>query len=172
MSNKKQASKTKKSCIPNRNVIIAIAAIVVVVAALLIINGNKRNNAGSPVVNDVVITKSKITETVTFIPAKVGKTNMEIMAVKASDGTIRTAFNTCQVCNGSPRAYYKQDGDIVICQNCGNKFSMDMIEVERGGCNPVPIMEGDKDDNGETITIPKDFIAQNKGLFTENWKTK
>jgi uncharacterized membrane protein len=49
---------------------------------------------------------------------------------------------------------------------------MDMIEVERGGCNPVPIMEGDKVDNGDTLTIPKDFIAQNKGLFTENWKTK
>ncbi len=173
MSIKKQASKAKKTGITNGNVIIGIAAIVVVVAALLIINGNKGNNAGSvPEGSDVVITKSDITETVTFIPTKVGKTNMEIMAVKASDGTIRTAFNTCQVCNGSPRAYYKQDGDMVICQNCGNQFSMDMIEEQRGGCNPVPIMEDEKIDGSDTITIPKDVIAQNKGLFTENWKTR
>jgi uncharacterized membrane protein len=97
---------------------------------------------------------------------------MEIMAVKASDGTIRTAFNTCQVCNGSPRAYYKQEGDVVVCQNCGNRFSMDMIEQQRGGCNPVPIMKGDKTENNDTITISKDFIAQNKALFTEDWKTQ
>jgi len=93
-----------------------------------------------------------------------------VMAVKASDGTIRTAFNTCQVCNGSPKAYYKQEGDVVVCQNCGNRFSMDMIEEQRGGCNPVPIDE--KTENDETITISKDFITQNKGLFTENWKTR
>lgn len=121
---------------------------------------------------DVVIKKSEITETVKFYPTKVGNKKMEILAVKASDGTIRTAFNTCQVCNGSPRAYYKQEGDILVCQNCGNQFSMDMIEQQRGGCNPVPIYKEDKTDDGTNIIISKDFIEQNKELFTDNWKTK
>ncbi len=171
MSNKKRAH--KKPGFSNRHVIIAVSVITVLVAALFIINGNKSRNDGSvPKGNDIVITKSEITGAVTFIPTKVGNTNMEIMAVKASDGTIRTAFNTCQVCNGSPRAYYRQEGDTLVCQNCGNQFSMDMIEVEKGGCNPIPIMAGDKIDNGDTITLSKDFIASNKGLFTENWKTK
>jgi uncharacterized membrane protein len=95
---------------------------------------------------------------------------MEVMAVQASDGTIRTAFNTCQVCNGSPRAYFKQEGKSVVCQNCGNVFSLDMIEVQRGGCNPVPIKKDDKVEDGDTITISGEFLEQYKDLFPSNWK--
>ncbi|NLD47571.1 MAG: DUF2318 domain-containing protein [Clostridiaceae bacterium] len=120
--------------------------------------------------SDLVISKNEITDTASFYPIKVGEKNMEIMAVKASDGTIRTAFNTCQVCNGSPRAYYKQQGDAVVCQNCGNRFKMDMIEEQRGGCNPIPIMKEDKTDDGSNITISQAFIEKNKDLFNDNWK--
>jgi hypothetical protein len=170
MSNKKTIQKGKKPGFPMNNLIIALVAVALLAVAFLTMNGGK--DGGSASASDVVITKAEITDKVTFIPTKVGKINMEIMAVKASDGTIRTAFNTCQVCNGSPRAYYKQDGDVVVCQNCGNQFSMDMIEKQKGGCNPIPILEGDKTDNGDSITITKDFIAKNKGLFTEDWKTQ
>ena len=45
---------------------------------------------------------------------------MEIVAVKALDGSIRTAFNTCQVCYNSGRGYYQQEGNELVCQNCGN----------------------------------------------------
>jgi hypothetical protein len=45
----------------------------------------------------IVIKKKDITSTATFIPYKVNGFDMEIIAVKASDGTIRTALNTCQV---------------------------------------------------------------------------
>jgi len=121
---------------------------------------------------DVIINKNEVTETVKFYPVMVGSKKMEILAVRAGDGSIRTAFNTCQVCNGSPRAYYRQQGDILVCQNCGNQFSMDMVELERGGCNPVPITSENKTDDGTNIVISMEFIAQNKNLFTNNWKTK
>jgi uncharacterized membrane protein len=78
---------------------------------------------------------------------------MEVFAVKAGDGTVCTAFNTCQVCNGSPKAYFKQTGTSVQCQNCGNKFPMSRVGIESGGCNPVPILDGEKTVMGETITI-------------------
>lgn len=172
MSNKKQAPKKGgKSSFFNRNTTIGVVAVILLAVAVITTLGkNSGSNNTASSVSDIVINKSEITNTVKFFPVKVGKINMEIMAVKASDGTIRTAFNTCQVCNGSPRAYYKQDGDNVICQNCGNVFSMDMIEMQRGGCNPVPIMKDDKVDDGDTITISKEFIEQNQDLFTENWK--
>ena len=125
-------------------------------------------NSGS----DLVIPKGEITETAKFYPTKVGGTNMEVLAVKADDGSIRTAFNTCQVCNGSPKAYYKQQGDVLVCQNCGNRFSMDMVEKQRGGCNPVPIMQDEKTDDGSNIIISKDILAKNKDIFTANWKTQ
>ncbi len=76
---------------------------------------------------------------------------MEIIAVKASDGTIRTALNTCQACYQSGRGYNKQVGDVFVRQNCGNRFRVDQVEKIKGGCNPVPILEGDKTDLGAAI---------------------
>ncbi len=151
---------------------IIIGAIIVVLAGILTIKFAGNNPKNNIAVADIVIPKSQITDKVTFYPVKAGKTNMEVLAVKASDGTIRTAFNTCQVCNGSPRAYYKQEGDVIVCQNCGNRFSMDMIEQQRGGCNPIPIYRENKKEDAENITISKDFIENNKELFTANWKTE
>ena len=77
---------------------------------------------------DLKIPKSEVTKTAKFYPYKSGDTYMEVLAVKASDGTIRTAFNTCEVCYTSGKGYYKQEGAEWICQNCGNRFSIDQIE--------------------------------------------
>ncbi len=118
---------------------------------------------------DLVITKENITETATFFPVKAGKTAMEVFAVRASDGTVRTAFNTCQICYGSGYGNYEQIGDVFQCQNCGNLFSLDQIELERGGCNPVPITGDEKTDDGDSITIPYQTLEDNADYF-KNWK--
>jgi uncharacterized membrane protein len=121
--------------------------------------------------NDIVIHKSDVTDVATFIPYEAGNVKMEIIAVKAPDGSIRTAFNTCQVCFDSGKGYYVQEGDELVCQNCGNRFDISKVEKQKSGCNPVPIMETDKKDDGTTITISADYINQNKDLFAK-WKTK
>lgn len=72
---------------------------------------------------------SEITETVSFYPVMIDETEMEILAVKASDGTVRTAFNTCQMCYSSGNGYYVQNGKYLICQNCGSRFTADEVEV-------------------------------------------
>ncbi|OPX43677.1 hypothetical protein CLHUN_23970 [Ruminiclostridium hungatei] len=173
MNNKNIRTNNKNNNKRNRQIIITIVAVVLLVAAVVVPRLKAVGTADNAAADeDIVINKSEITETAKFYPVKIGGKNMEILAVKAGDGTIRTAFNTCQVCNGSPRAYYKQEGDILVCQNCGNKFSMDMIEQQRGGCNPIPIYAEDKTDDGTSITISKEFISANKELFTDNWKTK
>lgn len=117
----------------------------------------------------ITIAKSEVTEEATFYPYQAGDTYMEVIAIRASDGTVRTALNTCQVCNGSGRGYYVQDGDVLVCQNCGNPFTVDQIEVVKGGCNPIPIFDGDKTQDAETISIPDEFMTNNKALFL-NWK--
>lgn len=163
--------KKKNSSVFQNYSLPVLCAVILITAGVLI--ARKGTNTDSPgTVNDIVIDTNTITGTVQFFPVKVGKTRMEVMAVKASDGTIRTAFNTCQVCNGSPRAYYEQQGELIVCRNCGNRFSMDMIEVQRGGCNPVPIAQDEKTDDGDIITIPADTLVKNKGLFTDNWKSQ
>ncbi|HOJ48424.1 MAG TPA: DUF2318 domain-containing protein [Bacillota bacterium] len=148
--------------------VVAIA----VIAVLLITSQSggsadgKSDSAGN---GDLVIPTGEITEKAKFYPVKVDGTKLEVIAVRASDGTIRTAFNTCQVCYSSGRGYYKQEGSFLVCQNCGNRFGTDDVEVTRGGCNPVPITAADKIVTDTDITIPKEFLAKAKAIFA-NWK--
>lgn len=66
-------------------------------------------------------------------------TNIQLIAVKASDGTTRLSLNTCQVCNPSPMAYFREQDGKLVCQNCGNTFTMDSVGETSGGCNPTYI---------------------------------
>lgn len=114
---------------------------------------------------NIVIDKSAITSTASFIPYKLADNYMEVIAIKASDGSIRTALNTCQVCFDSGRGYYDQSGDTLICNNCRNVFGTDDIEVIRGGCNPIPVTSTAKTENDETITISGQFLKDNSFYF-------
>jgi hypothetical protein len=118
---------------------------------------------------DLSILKKEVTSTAKFYPYTAEGVKMEVIAVKASDGTVRTAFNTCQVCNNSGRGYYIQEGDELVCQNCGNRFQIDKVEKIKNGCNPVPITPDLKTDDGKYITISKSLLVKAKGLFS-NWK--
>ena len=119
--------------------------------------------------DDYVITTDGITETATFYPIVVEDVTMELFAVKAPDGTIRTAFNTCQVCYDSGRGYYVQEGDTLVCQNCGNRFQTSDVEKVRGGCNPLPIVADYKTVEGNRITVPYELLQAAKEFFL-NWK--
>ena len=127
--------------------------------------------AGTPAAQsgDVVIQIKDISETAAFYPTMVDGVSMEVLAVKAPDGTIRTALNTCQVCYDSGRGYYVQEGSMLVCQNCGNRFRTSDLEKVRGGCNPVPILAEDKVVDETTITVPVEFLQKAKALFSD-WK--
>lgn len=174
MNSKNQTSKGEVQKFNAKKIsIIAVGVVVVILIGVFAVKGAiGKNDTKVSKGGDLIIPKSEVTETAKFYPYNANGTKLEILAVKASDDTIRTAFNTCQICNGSPRAYYKQEGKELVCQNCGNRFSMDMVEKERGGCNPIPIMQEDKIDDGTNIIISEEFILKNKKLFTANWKTR
>lgn len=194
--NKKLQAKKKKNKKILISSIIAVVAISILVAVLVTDKGNsqretanlsKETDTSSDVVElpkipeapvkegsllkgpGVTIIKSDITEKASFYPYEAGGTYMEVIAIRASDGTVRTALNTCQVCTGSGRGYYVQEGDVLICQNCGNRFTVDQVEVVKGGCNPVPIFAQDKTDAEGIITISDEYLNYNKALFI-NWK--
>jgi uncharacterized membrane protein len=118
---------------------------------------------------DLVIQISDITENALFYPVDIDGTRIEVLAVKAPDGTIRTAFNTCQVCYGSGRGFYLQQGTVLVCQNCGNRFRMNQVERQAGGCNPVPIFAANKTVTNTTITISQEYLRQAKRIFS-GWK--
>lgn len=118
---------------------------------------------------DLQILKSQVTSRARFYPYSAGGIKMEVLAVKASDGTIRTAFNTCQVCFDSGRGFYTQQGDELVCNNCGNRFQIDQIAKIKFGCNPIPILTENRTDSGKYITISKAFLEKNKTFF-KRWK--
>ena len=113
---------------------------------------------------------SEISEDASFYTIDVNGTQMEIIAVKDQNGTIRTAFNTCQICYSSGRGYYKQAGDYLVCQNCGNRFTADQVETSSGGCNPWPIFAENKTADDNYISISYDFLDESRRIFA-NWKS-
>lgn len=179
----KNNKKTQKPALKKKSnlTILGIAAILVI--GLAILSGMKSNdnnkaqavkpsNAIAATINengDAIIPIAEISETATFYSYDELDTKIEFLAVKASDGTIRTAFNTCQVCYASGRGYYKQEGNVLKCQNCGNTFSMDQIEIVKGGCNPVPIFENYKETTDSSIIIKNENFKEAESLFA-NWK--
>ncbi|MDR2772853.1 MAG: DUF2318 domain-containing protein [Elusimicrobiota bacterium] len=115
---------------------------------------------------DIIISASDISPTAKFYSSDIDGISVEVLAVKASDGSIRTAFNACQVCYGSGAGYYRQSGAVLICQNCGNRFRTDQIEKFKGGCNPIPITAKDKLSKDGQIIISREFLSQSKKYFS------
>ncbi len=120
---------------------------------------------------DLQIQKKEVTAAAKFYPYKLDGVLMEVLALRAPDGTVRTAFNTCQVCYSSGRGYYVQQGDVLVCQNCRNRFKASQVEIIKGGCNPVAITADLKTEDANTITIGKWLFKEAKPLFLR-WKTR
>ena len=118
---------------------------------------------------ELVIQIADLSENAVFYPVDIDGTRLEVIAVKAPDGTVRTAFNTCQICYNSGRGFYKQQGTVLVCQNCGNRFRMNQVEIRSGGCNPVPIFPQNKTVTDKTITISKAFFTEAKSIFAR-WR--
>ena len=64
--------------------------------------------------------------------------DIKFFVVKSRDGVIRAAFDACDVCFPAKKGY-AQEGDNMICRNCGRKFHTSRVNVVEGGCNPAPL---------------------------------
>ena len=163
----------KKNNLP---LILTAVGIVCVAVVAVIIGGGLGNSAeipdtGSEIASGgyLTILTAEIGSAASFYPITVDGMQMEVLAVRASDGTIRTAFNTCQNCYTSGAGYYVQQGDDLVCQNCGFHFTPDQVEIQSGGCNPWPIFTENKTVTEDEIQISYDFLKEAKAIFA-NWK--
>jgi len=148
-----------------------ILAVAMFVCGAFVFAQNAELNKKMPVIadQDLVVQIADVTENALFYPVDIDGTRMEVLAVRAPDGTIRTAFNTCQVCYSSGRGYFVQTGTVLVCQNCGRRYRMNQVERQAGGCNPVPIFPADKTVTGTTITISKEYLRKAREIFA-SWK--
>ena len=85
--------------------------------------------------------------------------------LQSADGIIRAAFDACDVCWPSGKGYY-QEGDNMVCRNCGRKFASVKVNEVKGGCNPAPlkrVVVGD-----ELVIRNEDILAGKKYFDFKN----
>jgi uncharacterized membrane protein len=86
--------------------------------------------------NEVRIPLSELTDSsLHFYTAEVNGTSIRFMVIHRTNGDYATALDACQICG---RAGYRQEGQNVICKNCGSSIYIPSIG-DRGGCNPIPV---------------------------------
>lgn len=81
--------------------------------------------------------------------------SIEFFVLESSDGIVRAAFNACDVCFRAKKGY-TQDGNEVICNNCGRRFAAELINEVQGGCNPAPLNRVVQD--GYVLIQAKDLV--------------
>ena len=92
---------------------------------------------------------------------KTGDLTIRFFALRSSDGVIRAAFDACDVCWPANKGYH-QDGDVMVCANCGRRFASTKINVVQGGCNPAPLRRTEEDGN---VIIQAADIEQGRRFF-------
>ena len=70
-----------------------------------------------------------------FYSADVDGTVLRFIVIHRADGDYVTALDACQICGWSG---YRQEGQNVVCRNCGAAVYIPSIG-ESGGCNPIPV---------------------------------
>jgi high-affinity iron transporter len=86
--------------------------------------------------NQVRIPLSELTDaSLHFYSVNVSGTSMRFLVVHQTNGNYVVALDACQICGWSG---YRQQGQNVICRNCGATIYIPSIG-EHGGCNPVPV---------------------------------
>lgn len=84
-----------------------------------------------------------------------GNFTIKFFILKSSDGIIRAAFDACDVCWPAGKGYY-QEGDNMVCRNCGRRFASVLVNEVKGGCNPAPLKRTLQD--GKLIIQIKDIL--------------
>jgi uncharacterized membrane protein len=86
---------------------------------------------------------------------------VRFFVLRSSDGVIRAAFDTCDVCYPAKKGY-RQEGDQMVCNNCGLKFPSTGINEVKGGCNPMPL---NRVDDGQDVVIEASEVEAGRMYF-------
>ncbi len=86
---------------------------------------------------------------------------IRFFVVRSKDGIIRAAFDACDVCYRSKKGY-SQQGDFMVCNNCGMRFHSTRINVVKGGCNPSPL---ERQTEGDKLVISLDAVRSGAIYF-------
>jgi len=146
----------ENSTIKMKKSTLVIAILVILVMVVILFKNPITGNVVSA--SSIQIPLSEISEQASFYEYG----GIRYFAIKAGDGSIKTAFDACDVCYSS-RKGYRQEGDYMVCNNCGNKYPVDGLGTENkvgGGCWPGYLPSKVQ---GEYLIIKESDI--NKGAY-------
>ncbi|KRT73918.1 MAG: hypothetical protein XU12_C0006G0085 [Deltaproteobacteria bacterium CSP1-8] len=96
-----------------------------------------------------------------FLETDLEGRQVHYFAVKSSDGVYRAAYDACDVCFRANRGY-RQEGDLMVCNKCGQAFPSVKVNEVKGGCNPAPLA---RIVDGQSLVIRKGDLAAGKDYF-------
>jgi high-affinity iron transporter len=86
--------------------------------------------------NQVRIPLSELTDqSLHFYTVATDSGTFRFLVIHQTNGNYAVALDACQICGW---AGYRQEGQNVVCRNCGATIYIPSIG-EQGGCNPVPV---------------------------------
>jgi uncharacterized membrane protein len=146
----------------NMKSMITVIGIAVVVTGLLFFLYKDNNNASDQKYQPKMQNSRYIFDARVFddgvarhFQHRTGDIVINYFVLKSSDGIIRAAYDACDVCWREGKGYY-QDGDDMVCRNCGRKFPSVLVNEVKGGCNPAPLKR--QVTNGKVVISIKDIL--------------
>jgi uncharacterized membrane protein len=149
-------------------VILAVILVAGVIGGYLAVNGRAEAPATAALPNAPQTAPATADDRVTYPVAmfadgkakhfeyQSGEHTIRYFVIKSADGVLRAAFDACDVCWPAGKGYY-QDGDDMVCRNCGRRFASHLVNDVKGGCNPAPL---NRRVEGEMLVIePADIRA-------------
>jgi uncharacterized membrane protein len=92
---------------------------------------------------------------------KAGGREVAFFVVKSPDGVVRAAFDACDECYRARKGYV-QEGEQMVCVNCGQRFHVGRINEVKGGCNPAPLK---RTVSGSMLLIAESDVAEGAFYF-------
>lgn len=118
---------------------LVVVAVVAAVAVSARTGGETATATVAPAGGDVTIPVAEVSDgKAHFYTYDAGGTQVKYFVLASGDGELRVALDACEVCYPQKKGY-SQAGDAMQCNNCGQVFAADKINVVTGGCNPIPV---------------------------------
>lgn len=153
---------------PLRRLAAAVAALLVTASLALAGCGSEGASSQSGTLNgsEVEFSLANLDKGAQFFTYQTEAGKVGLLAVKDSTGAVRVALDTCQVCNGSPKAYFLEKDGVLQCQNCGNTFSYDIVGDTSQGCEPMPMDSASWHVDGDTLSVDEAALENVAPLFS------
>jgi uncharacterized membrane protein len=127
--------------------LIIVSVVLLAVVVYLVVNSSGDSPASTAVATnagqggsdsrDIRIALTDLSGTAKFFDYKLSDNKpIRFFAIRSSDGVYRAALDACDMCYHAKKGY-RQEGDDMVCNNCGLHFHSAQINEVHGGCNPI-----------------------------------